>query len=162
LNRTSAACGFRWNAEVRSNYIEAMELAKRQRKERKRALAKETKKTPNFGMNSSRSSTLSLNQVVEFLKQLDEDYTSSNQSKTTIERMKRENDSLQNEVNQLKMKLKTTEKHLYTMKEDYETFIQIMDRARKMTVFKDDSPGESPKFSMDKNGNLQKIIQSLN
>jgi len=162
LNRTSAACGFRWNAEVRSNYIEAMELAKRQRKERKRALAKETKKTPNFGMNSSRSSTLSLNQVVEFLKQLDEDYTSSNQSKTTIERLKRENDSLQNEVNQLKMKLKTTEKHLYTMKEDYETFIQIMDRARKMTVFKDDSPGESPKFSMDKNGNLQKIIQSLN
>src|SRR5699024_11890934 len=102
-----------------------------------------------------RSSTLSLNQVVEFLKQLDEDYTSSNQSKTTIERLKRENDSLQNEVNQLKMKLKTTEKHLYTMKEDYETFIQIMDRARKMTVFKDDSPGESPKYSIDNNGNLQ-------
>ncbi|WP_017755916.1 RsfA family transcriptional regulator [Calidifontibacillus oryziterrae] len=39
LNRTSAACGFRWNAEVRQKYEQAMELAKKQRKERKRILA---------------------------------------------------------------------------------------------------------------------------
>lgn len=39
LNRTSAACGFRWNAEVRRKYYQAMELAKKQRKDRKRALA---------------------------------------------------------------------------------------------------------------------------
>ncbi len=38
LNRTSAACGFRWNAVVRNDYIEAIELAKKQRKERKRKL----------------------------------------------------------------------------------------------------------------------------
>lgn len=41
LNRTSAACGFRWNAEVRKKYHQAMELAKKQRKERKRALARQ-------------------------------------------------------------------------------------------------------------------------
>ncbi len=34
LNRTSAACGFRWNAEVRNKYTDAIELAKRQRKEK--------------------------------------------------------------------------------------------------------------------------------
>lgn len=39
LNRTSAACGFRWNAEVRKMYHQAMELAKKQRKQLKRALA---------------------------------------------------------------------------------------------------------------------------
>jgi len=39
LNRTSAACGFRWNAEVRMKYHQAMELAKKQRKQLKRALA---------------------------------------------------------------------------------------------------------------------------
>lgn len=39
LNRTSAACGFRWNAEVRQKYDQAMEIAKKQRKERKRVLA---------------------------------------------------------------------------------------------------------------------------
>src|SRR5699024_37274 len=40
LNRTSAACGFRWNAEIRNQYIQAIELAKRQRDEKKRKLNK--------------------------------------------------------------------------------------------------------------------------
>ena len=40
LNRTSAACGFRWNAEVRPNYEDAVQLAKKQRKELKRSEAK--------------------------------------------------------------------------------------------------------------------------
>ncbi|KGP90434.1 hypothetical protein N780_04635 [Pontibacillus chungwhensis BH030062] len=43
LNRTSAACGFRWNAEIRKKYDQAIDLAKRQRKEKKRALAKQQK-----------------------------------------------------------------------------------------------------------------------
>jgi prespore-specific regulator len=42
LNRTSAACGFRWNAEVRRQYDQAISIAKKQRKERKRALANST------------------------------------------------------------------------------------------------------------------------
>ncbi|MDC3415625.1 RsfA family transcriptional regulator [Aquibacillus salsiterrae] len=43
LNRTSAACGFRWNAEVRQKYEQAVAIAKRQRKEKKRAQAREEK-----------------------------------------------------------------------------------------------------------------------
>ncbi|CAG9619450.1 RsfA family transcriptional regulator [Sutcliffiella rhizosphaerae] len=43
LNRTSAACGFRWNAEVRKKYEPAVAIAKKQRKEKKRALDKQTK-----------------------------------------------------------------------------------------------------------------------
>src|SRR4051794_21277023 len=38
LNRTSAACGFRWNAVVRHNYEKALQLAKKQRKQRQRIL----------------------------------------------------------------------------------------------------------------------------
>src|SRR3954462_15260192 len=41
LNRTSAACGFRWNAVVRHNYEKALSLAKKQRKQRQRILGKE-------------------------------------------------------------------------------------------------------------------------
>lgn len=37
LNRTSAACGFRWNAVVRYNYDKALQLAKKHRKEKMRA-----------------------------------------------------------------------------------------------------------------------------
>ncbi len=43
LNRTSAACGFRWNAEVRKKYEPAVAIAKKQRKEKKRALEKQAK-----------------------------------------------------------------------------------------------------------------------
>jgi prespore-specific regulator len=41
LNRTSAACGFRWNAVVRHNYDKALSLAKKQRKQRQRILGKD-------------------------------------------------------------------------------------------------------------------------
>ena len=33
LSRTSAACGFRWNATIRKHYHEAIQLAKRERKQ---------------------------------------------------------------------------------------------------------------------------------
>lgn len=38
LNRTSAACGFRWNAVVRYNYEKALQVAKKHRKEKMRAI----------------------------------------------------------------------------------------------------------------------------
>jgi prespore-specific regulator len=41
LNRTSAACGFRWNAVVRHRYEKALGLAKKQRKQRQRILGKD-------------------------------------------------------------------------------------------------------------------------
>ncbi|KAB2333151.1 RsfA family transcriptional regulator [Cytobacillus depressus] len=41
LDRTSAACGFRWNAVVRHQYEKALQLAKKQRKQRHRLLGKE-------------------------------------------------------------------------------------------------------------------------
>ncbi len=41
LNRTSAACGFRWNAVVRHRYEKALQLAKKQRKQRQRVLGKD-------------------------------------------------------------------------------------------------------------------------
>ncbi len=40
LERTSAAVGFRWNAIVRKKYEQALKIAKKQRKERQRAIAK--------------------------------------------------------------------------------------------------------------------------
>lgn len=41
LDRTSAACGFRWNAVVRHQYEKALQLAKKQRKQRQRVLGKD-------------------------------------------------------------------------------------------------------------------------
>ena len=162
LNRTSAACGFRWNAEVRKNYVEAMELAKRQRKERKRALARQANQRTTHNSSTITTNELTLESVIQFLKQLNENYNSTLQANIIIERLEAENAAYKNEIEELKVKLAQTENQFRTVKEDYETFIEIMDRARKLTLFNDDGPIETPTFKMDKNGNLQKIIQTLN
>ncbi|PFJ15053.1 RsfA family transcriptional regulator [Bacillus cereus] len=44
LNRTSAACGFRWNAVVRYSYEQALQLAKKHRKDKMRAASGEQAK----------------------------------------------------------------------------------------------------------------------
>lgn len=170
LNRTSAACGFRWNAEVRNKYINAIDLAKRQRKELKRKQARQNVKsldkptTPvtNTGNQVEYSSELTFDMVLTFLKNLKQDYYASNQSKANMEITLKENQQLKEENARLEKQLKQTEKQLETMQEDYQTFIQIMDRARRMTVLNDERSFTSPSFRMDKNGNLEQLANPSN
>ncbi|MGJ9457065.1 RsfA family transcriptional regulator [Oceanobacillus sp. CF4.6] len=181
LNRTSAACGFRWNAEVRTKYDSAIDLAKRQRKEKKRAMSSTFKQTrvptlslpPVFEENKSEVEeentfvmveppTINLDMVIQYLRELKKDYHASNQSKSTLETIKKENSMLQSKVSELEKQLSNTEEQLVSIQEDYQTFIQIMDRARKMTVLNDKGSNTSPAFRMDKNGNLEQLIQGSN
>jgi len=181
LNRTSAACGFRWNAEVRSKYENAIDLAKRQRKEKKRALAGKTQKQRTAGLpanvqkdrtaeiftNSEEPNDLvidaepsiTLTMVIDYLKDLKKDYHASKQSKSSMEQTEKENAMLKEQVNKLEKQLKETDKQLTTIQEDYQAFIQIMDRARKMTVLEDKGSIHAPAFRMDKNGNLEQVVQ---
>ncbi|ASN05134.1 RsfA family transcriptional regulator [Virgibacillus necropolis] len=174
LNRTSAACGFRWNAEVRNKYDHAIDLAKRQRKEKKRAVVavqsqKQPVKTIDHTVEFSNSneehvliqqpaeSVMSMDMVIGYLKQVKKENQTSNQSKVSLERIEKENEGLKNQVTELEKKLSITEKQLSTIQEDYQVFIQIMERARKMTVLDDQGPIKTPAFRMDKNGNLQQV-----
>jgi len=173
LNRTSAACGFRWNAEVRKRYTNAMDLAKRQRKERKRSLAKENRKKQTAHASKPSYSgehmpqvienpSMSLSAVIEFLTTMKHDHDASHRSKLSLEQTEQENERLKEQIVELEKKLKTTEEQLNTIQEDYQTFIQIMDRARKMTVFEDQGSLKSPAFRMDKNGNLEQLAERMN
>lgn len=188
LNRTSAACGFRWNAEIRKKYINAIDLAKRQRKEKKRAIEKakkinrqpvitfqpnyesmaveEAHNSDNNSITSSpminTQSTITLETVIQFLSQLKKDYYASNQSKATLDQKQRENAMLKEQVMKLEKKLSETEQQLATIQEDYQVFVQIMERARKMTVLEDQGSFKAPAFRMDKNGNLEQIAQGSN
>src|SRR5699024_10816521 len=140
----------------------AIELAKRQRKEKKRALQKrkvgptipalslpvpateaEEIRMPN---QSTHESAITLDSVIYFLNQLKKDYYASNQSKMVLEQMEKENERLRAQVLQLEKQLAHTEKQLATIQEDYQVFIQIMDRARKMTVLDDQGTLQSPAF----------------
>jgi prespore-specific regulator len=181
LNRTSAACGFRWNAEIRKKYINAIDLAKRQRKEKKRALEKARKASrpsivsfqPAYEAKSEQEenripvpvtaeTTITLETVIQFLNQLKKDYYASNQSKASYEQAQRENAMLKENVQKLEKQLSETERELETIQEDYKVFVQIMERARKMTVLEDQGSFKAPAFRMDKNGNLEQIAQGSN
>ena len=157
LNRTSAACGFRWNAEVRSKYVNAIDLAKRQRKELKRKQAREKMKTISKSSGNVQGNEVTFDAVLAFLKNVKKDYDASNQSKASVEMMRKENEQLKDMLQKLEKQLKQKEKELETMLEDYKTFIEIMDRARRMTVLNDERSYTSPAFRMDKNGNLEQL-----
>ncbi|MUK87009.1 RsfA family transcriptional regulator [Ornithinibacillus sp. L9] len=177
LNRTSAACGFRWNAEIRQKYEDAIDLAKRQRKEKKRALERSKSRTKKpvvalqqeynseeISQNEVTSeSTITLDTVIQFLKQMKKDYYASNQSKLTLDQTQKENEMLKQKISKLEKQLVQTEEQLNTIQEDYQVFVQIMDRARKMTVLDDHgSSMKAPAFRMDKNGNLEQLAQGSN
>ncbi|WP_047986381.1 RsfA family transcriptional regulator [Ornithinibacillus californiensis] len=179
LNRTSAACGFRWNAEIRKKYINAIDLAKRQRKEKKRALEKVKKASrpsivtfqPNYetvppeeenNSTGAVASTITLETVIQFLGQLKKDYYASNQSKVSLDHAQKENTMLKEQITKLEKELAETKRELVTIQEDYKVFVQIMDRARKMTVLEDQGSFKAPAFRMDKNGNLEQIAQGSN
>ncbi|SDB96974.1 prespore-specific regulator [Pelagirhabdus alkalitolerans] len=167
LNRTSAACGFRWNAEVRQNYEKAVDQAKRERKELKRAQIKAQRLTPSHDLKhtfveaeSKLTDSVDIDQIIQSLTQLKQMLHVEAKGKESIQSLTEKHQLLIEENEKLKKQVDSLTEQLETVQEDYQTFIKIMDRARKMVVFND--PSELPSFSMDKNGNLEPITpQSL-
>ncbi|MED4969567.1 RsfA family transcriptional regulator [Parageobacillus toebii] len=176
LNRTAAACGFRWNAEVRKRYVEAIELAKKQRKERKRALeqAKKMQRSENkaqplstnfvsFQQETSAFLTapvITLEQCIAFLQTLKSDYERSETIQMENKRLNNENAQLRTRNEELQKKLERLEEQQSTIKEDYEALVKIMERARKLVVEEEYGVQPAHIFRMDKNGNLEHIAQS--
>ncbi|WP_459502864.1 RsfA family transcriptional regulator [Bacillus sp. C1] len=181
LNRTSAACGFRWNAVVRYSYEQALQLAKRHRKDKMRAASGEQAKkrllytppaspvistreepvtetaTPYQEQTVSKAS-ITMQDVIYFLQTVG----SSNIKVTALEN---ENTRLKQEIKaqilrneELEKKLEKLEQQSNTVQEDYETLMNIMNRARKLALLDDEEPTQTS-FRMDRNGNLEKIAE---
>ncbi|MEH7384103.1 RsfA family transcriptional regulator [Bacillus sp. JJ1521] len=182
LNRTSAACGFRWNAEVRNNYEQAVTIAKKQRKERKRALERMNKENvitnetpviketfveipaPQYVEEVSAelipsSNSISLEDCISFLSSLRHHDLLSNQLEMENNRLRRENESLMQQTKELEKKLEKLSDQQTIIQEDYQALVQIMDRARRLVMFEDSDDRNSPAFRMDKNGNLEQLAK---
>lgn len=160
LNRTSAACGFRWNAEVRNQYVDAIELAKRQRKEKKRQEAGRPKRiyqAKEANRELVFENELNLSTVIQYLQSLQYDLSHSHENKSKVESLYEENKRLKEEKEAIKKELKTVHKRLETVEEDYTAFIEIMERARRLTLLDGEDSLKSPSFRMDKNGNLEQL-----
>lgn len=181
LNRTSAACGFRWNAEVRQKYEQAVELAKKQRKEKKRKEAKQqplyqNPQTPVVYHTEEKeevdefllpepvtkevhqkktrvqSHNIHLEDVIGYLKDLQQETSSTGSLQSRLTDLASKNEELTEQNRQLN-------KRLESMTEDYQSLIQIMDRARKLVMFDEQDHGYKPQFRMEKNGNLENVAR---
>ncbi|WP_050182673.1 RsfA family transcriptional regulator [Domibacillus robiginosus] len=152
LNRTGAACGFRWNAVVRQHYIQAMETAKKERKQRLRAQSKRASAKPEGDSLSSNPSDsyMTMADVIQYLSTMTSEENAASLQEEN-KRLKAELETVTSELNQLK--------DVYNaMQEDYESLMQIMERARKLVVFSEESP-PAVKFKMERNGNLEKVAE---
>ncbi|MDV6379440.1 RsfA family transcriptional regulator [Sporosarcina sp. GW1-11] len=161
LNRTAAACGFRWNAVVRREYEGELSEAKKERKQTLRVLGTDFKRrnqalySPDANGDGQEKiqvplSALSLDTVIAYLIRMhhnggaDTDALRWRQTaKTATEQLK----SLEAELEELK-------KENRTLKDDYEQFVQIMNRARRLIAFNEESEHVAPLFKMEQNGNL--------
>ncbi|ACJ34203.1 RsfA family transcriptional regulator [Anoxybacillus flavithermus] len=109
LSRTAAACGFRWNAYVRKQYEEALELAKQQRKKKKEPQPAERNMT--------------LEDVISFLQTLQQ----RGEGQQEIEQLRQQVRTLQKEKEEL-------EKKLQAVQQEYQMVMHILERARQLSV----------------------------
>jgi prespore-specific regulator len=169
LSRTAAACGFRWNSTIRKQYKTGIELAKKQRKEIKKSSELEPKEQ-EYAIESSfipNKETEGPSQMVEKEIVFEEILIFLNKLYVRSQGLKEYEESLgtyKEKVIELEHKLKdvTTEnirlqKEFYTMENDYKALVEIMERARKMVVLKDEEYAQKARFQMDRNGNLEKL-----
>lgn len=177
LNRTSAACGFRWNAVVRNQYNEAIKLAKKQRKEMKRRFSNKPTTIfqsqqmhteaamipmPQMSVNNyQQQQSICLKDVLNYIQSLASKEGNSFELRKENEKLMKDNLQLMTEKKELETKLLKLEKDHRVVEEDYQSLIQIMNRARRMALLQDEEeePVTAPKFRMDKNGNLEKIAK---
>lgn len=161
LNRTAAACGFRWNAVVRREYEEDLEEAKRERKQAMRMLGNDFNRrrqqvyTPTQGSNEANNisiplSALSLDTVIAYLVRLHHNGGSDMESIRWKQTAKAANETIE----KLEKEIQELKKENQTIRADYEQFVQIMNRARRLVAFDDEESFSAPAFTMEPNGNL--------
>ncbi len=182
LNRTSAACGFRWNAVVRHQYEQALKLARKHWKNKQRSAGGvQTKKKPLYeptafiGVSEEDNltpittstpivpsmkptNTLSMADVISFLQSYSAQQESAKGLYTENEHLRKHNELLKMKNNELETKIAKLEEDSHFIQEDYETLMRIMNRARKQVLLDEDSH-TSPSFKMDKNGNLERVAE---
>ncbi|RAL25997.1 RsfA family transcriptional regulator [Thermoflavimicrobium daqui] len=161
LGRTPAACGFRWNSSVRKKYEAAIQIAKAQRQKRSQ------ERRISYTTYTSREDHLqdpnySLDHIIRFLRQ----------HKNEVGELRRQQKQLEKELQEREEQMERLERENYAMKsqldsmqnnyqvvnDDYRTLIQIMERARKMTILDEEENGmHKAKFRMETNGNLERI-----
>jgi prespore-specific regulator len=176
IGRTSAACGFRWNSCVRKKYEEAIQIAKQQRQKRNYLKKQTIVATPHvsslavyeteerslgLGRDTvSMEEGLSVDAVIRFLRGWKTTYQDLSRQIKLFEKELKDRDEelyrLRDENERLSREVNNVQHDYRAVNDDYKTLIQIMDRARRLTVLTNEEDAK-PRFKMDANGNLERI-----
>ncbi|MGD6897423.1 RsfA family transcriptional regulator [Bacillus infantis] len=153
LSRTPAACGFRWNSYVRKQYKSGIELAKKQRKELKKKpeavqpgkQEPESAKTEDGTSTEKAATGAEIPEVEVIVGYIEALYRKANQpaAAETGEQIKK----LENQVYYLAAENERLLKEISVMERDYEALTEIMERARKMVVLKEEDRQQKTKNS---------------
>ena len=173
IGRTSAACGFRWNSFVRKQNEEAIQIAKQQRHKRS-YLKKQTASLPQVSSvqvyeaedtltrleQKSIEESLSIDTVIRFLREWKGTYQDLTRQIKQYERAIKDKDEelqrLRHDNDRLLKEVSSVQLDYRAVNDDYKTLIQIMDRARRLTVLSAEDEMK-PRFKMDANGDLERI-----
>lgn len=166
LGRTSAACGYRWNASVRKLYGTGIDIAKNQRRQAKsqeKKALQEGKNLPGILHDGETAIDLSWNEVLRFLKSCRNEQAQMDDHLKKMENRlvlyEKEMKTIESENGRLRYELQQVTEEYEQVKSDYKTLLSIFERARKLTLFHPDSEKEisNVRFRMDGNGNLERI-----
>ncbi|EPZ43986.1 RsfA family transcriptional regulator [Alicyclobacillus acidoterrestris] len=159
LGRTAAACGFRWNACVRKQQRNIIEMAK---EERKRSKSERVQAQMEGGdLDHPTATLMSWAQVLRFLRQeknTAQEWASrwrnaerqANEWKNRFRELQEEHRKMREEFQQLRSDYETVAK-------DYKALVEIMERARKAAVFDETQLSEGFMYQIDEFGNLERI-----
>ncbi|WNF35564.1 RsfA family transcriptional regulator [Bacillaceae bacterium IKA-2] len=152
LSRTAAACGFRWNSSIRKKYDAAIVIAKKQRKNLKKTkLADDNYCTPfeivdevadgigprDQDLKSKESKAqISIDEVITFLTAHRASLSSNNVGSEDYCEHKDEVTQLKNENKKLLNAYTLLQESYDMIKQDYQLLIQIMERAKQMSITK--------------------------
>jgi prespore-specific regulator len=149
LSRTAAACGFRWNSYVRKQYKEEIELAKRQRKERKKVASSEDKGQKQAEAILEKNLTWS--DVITFLQTHGQKARDWQRIADENRALKKDMEQLQQMITKLQTEKETLQKELSAIQAEYKTLLAIMERARKMIVLEEEQGQKEKKDEHEQN-----------
>ena len=173
LSRTAAACGFRWNSSIRKQYKSGIEVAKKQRKAVKKnpdgeieiigntvesnfENKEKIEKEPYRAVKTDTKEFI-FEDVISYLNKLYIRAIESSDYQENLTLYEEKIRSLEHQLENIYNEKNRLAKELYEMEHDYKALIEIMERARKMVVLKEEEFAQKTRFQMDKNGNLEKL-----
>ncbi|MFD2213847.1 Myb-like DNA-binding domain-containing protein [Metabacillus endolithicus] len=142
INRTPAACSYRWNAEVRKEYVNDIELAKKKHKENKRkynqhnnkTTSKKPKEDPNIFERAktiqTQSEFININDCIIYLNQLNNLPESNTALKEENNHLQKEKQALYKKNKELVDRYKKLTERKHKLEEEYKVLMILIQHAQ--------------------------------